>query len=176
VASTQHVLRTSRASLRSAKQPRTQFANSPMYKYKVPEVQVFQNTSFLWTSTYKNALQALEMLQPYFKASEGFICTSLCCGILTRFAVEIFFLRFTQRKKTKKFIPTSYVQGQLFKCPQPRIPFFWFTSSGVHKQPVLCEVLAPASFFYKEAMCKAVPEMDYFTQQKQYHKKTTLRT
>ncbi len=61
------------------------------------------------------------------------------------------------------------------KCPQPRIPFFWFTSSGVHKQPVSFEVLAPASLFYKEAMCKgstrngllyaakAVPAKDYFT-------------
>jgi hypothetical protein len=32
-----------------------------------------------------------------------------------------------------------------FTCPQPRIPFFWFTSSGVHKPPVSFEVLAPTS-------------------------------
>jgi hypothetical protein len=51
---------------------------------------------------------------------------------------------------------------------------FLFTSSGVHKQPILFEVLAPASLFYKEAICKgstvkgllyavkAVPSKDYF--------------
>jgi hypothetical protein len=50
---------------------------------------------------YKNALQALEVLQPYFKASEGINRTSLCRGVLTRFAVEIFFLQFTQLKKAK---------------------------------------------------------------------------
>jgi hypothetical protein len=75
----------------------------------------------------------------------------------------------------KKFIPKSYVRWQLFKCPQPRIPFSWFMSSGVHKQPVLCEVFAPACLFYEEAMCKgstgngllyaakAVPPKEYFT-------------
>jgi hypothetical protein len=38
---------------------------------------------------------------------------------------------------------TSYVQGQRSVCPKPRIPFFWFTSIGVQKQPVSVEVLAP---------------------------------
>ncbi len=46
VASTQHALRTLRASLRSTKQPRTQFANSPKYKYKVPWVQVSETQVF----------------------------------------------------------------------------------------------------------------------------------
>jgi hypothetical protein len=52
--------------------------------------------------------------------------------------------------------------------------FFLFTSSGVHMRSVLCEVLAPASLFYEEAMCKgstrnrlpyaakAVPQKDHF--------------
>jgi hypothetical protein len=164
VASTQHVLRTSHASfLRFAKWPRTQFANFLKYKYKVPEVQVFQNTSCLRTSTYKNVLQALEVLQPYFKASKGISRTSLRRGVLTRFAIKIFFLRFAQCEKTKKFIPMSYVRGQLFKCPQPRIPFLWFTSSGVHKQPTLFEVLAPASFFIQGSHV-----------QRQYWKRITL--
>ncbi len=147
MASTQHAFRTLRASLRSAKRPRTQFANSLKYKYKVPEVQDFQNTSFLQTSTYKNALQASEVLQPYFKASKGISRTSLRCGILTRFAVKVFFSTIHSTQGREEFIRTSYVRGQLFTCPQPRIPFVWFTSSGVHKQPVLFEVLAPASLF-----------------------------
>ena len=44
-------------------------------------------------------------------------------------------------------------QGRV-KSTKPRIPFFWFTSSSVLKQPVLFEVLAPAFLFYKEAMCE----------------------
>jgi hypothetical protein len=40
----------------------------------------------------------------------------------------------------------SYVQGQRSVCPKPRIPFFWSTSMGVHKRPILFEVLAPAFF------------------------------
>ncbi len=37
---------------------------------------------------------------------------------------------------------TSYIQGQRSVCPKPRIPFFWFTSIGVQKQPVLVSVSA----------------------------------
>ncbi len=67
--------------------------------------------------------------------------------------------------ESKEFIQTSYVRGQLFTCPQPRIPFFWFTSSSVHKQPVLFEVLAPASLFLWGSHV-----------QRQYRKWTTLRS
>ncbi len=56
----------------------------------------------------------------------------------------------------------SYVWGQLFTCPQPRI-LFWFTSSGFCKQPVLFEVLAPTSIF---------PWGNHM--QREYCKRTTL--
>ncbi len=72
---------------------------------------------------YKNAFQALELLQPYFKSSEGISPTSLRSGILTGFAVEFFFLRFPQLKKAKD----SYWQActrATFMCPWQRIPFF----------------------------------------------------
>jgi hypothetical protein len=52
-----------------------------------------------------------------------------------------------------------------FTCPQPRIPFFWFTSSGVHKQLVLFEVLAPTSLVLQGSHV-----------QRQYRKRTTLRS
>jgi hypothetical protein len=39
----------------------------------------------------KNALQAPEVLQPYFKASKGISHTNLRDGVLTRFANKIFF-------------------------------------------------------------------------------------
>jgi hypothetical protein len=138
--------------------------------YKSFYEQVFYNQGS--TRVYKNALQALDALQPYFKESKGiqasvaaflqdspsknFFPTSrlmqerrkiyyrrasykksnkICC--------EYFVLRFAQFKESKGFYMTSYVQGQRSVCPKPRIPFFWFTSIGVQKQPVLVEVLAP---------------------------------
>ncbi len=152
MASTQHALRTSRASLRSAKQPRTQFANSPKYKYKVPEVQVFRNTSFLRTSTYMNALQALEVLQPYFKASKGISRTSLRCSILTRFGE--FFPTICSTQESKEFIQTSYVRGQLFKCPQPRFPFFGSRVAVFTSNPSCLKYWLLHHLLYKESMCK----------------------
>jgi hypothetical protein len=91
----------------------------------------------------------------------------------TRFAVEeIFSYELLNARNQEKLIPTSYlcgiisyVRGQLFKCPQPRIHFFWFTSSGVHKQLVLFEVLAPAFFILQGSHV-----------QRQYRKRTTLRS
>jgi hypothetical protein len=55
------------------------------------------------TRIYKNALQASEALQPYFKESKGISHTSLRRGIFTRFAVKDFFptSRLTQEIKKK---------------------------------------------------------------------------
>ncbi len=53
--------------------------------------------------------------------------------------------------------------------------FFWFKSIWVWKRPVSVEVSAPV-FFLRKPCAKEVPEMDYLTQQKQYLKRTTLRT
>ncbi len=102
---------------------------------------------------------------PYFKASKGISRTSLHRGILTRFAIEIFFPTIRLTQESKEFIQASYVRGQLFKCPQPRIPFFLFTSSGVYKQPVSFEVLAPMFFILRGSHV-----------QRQYQKRTTLRS
>ncbi len=163
MASTQHALRTSRASLRSAKQPRTQFANFPKYKYKVPEVQVSWNTSFLWTSTYKNALQASEVLQPYIKANEGISRTSLHHGVLTRFGD---FFSYDLLNSRKWRIHTDDLRTRAtFHVSSTKNSFFWFRSSGVHKQPVSFEVLAPPSLFIRGSHV-----------QRHYWKQTTLRS
>jgi hypothetical protein len=115
---------------------------------------------------YKNALQASEVLQPYFKESKGISHTSLRRGILTRFAVEDFIsYELLNTRNQEKLIPTSYLRGIISYVPQPRIPFFWFTSSGVHKQPVLFAVLAPAFFILQGSHV-----------QRQYRKQTTLRS
>jgi hypothetical protein len=59
----------------------------------------------------------------------------------------------------------SYLQGIISYVPQPRIPFFWVASSGVHKQPVLFEVLAPAFFILQGSHV-----------QRQYRKLTSLHS
>jgi hypothetical protein len=76
-----------------------------------------------------------------------------------------FFPTICSTQEKEEFIPTSYVRGQFFTCPQPRIPFFWFTSSGVHKQPILFEILAPASLLLQGSHVR-----------RQYQKRTTLRS
>ncbi len=50
-------------------------------------------------------------------------------------------------------------------CPKPRIPFFWFTSIGVQKRPVLVEVLAPTRLALRGSHVR-----------RQYRKWTTLRS
>jgi hypothetical protein len=60
----------------------------------------------------------------------------------------------------------SYVQEQRSVCPKPRVPFFWFTSIGVQKQPVLVEVLAPTRLLALRGSHV----------QRQYRKWTTLRS
>ncbi len=59
---------------------------------------------------YKNALQASEALQPYFKESEGISHTSLRCSVLTRFTVEDFFptSRLTQEIKKNLYQWATY--------------------------------------------------------------------
>ncbi len=139
------MLRTLRASLRSVKWPRTQFANFLKYKYKVSKVQVFQDTSFLRTSMYKNALQVLEVLQPYFKASEGISCTSLRCGVLTRFGD--FFPTICSTQESEGLDNFSLVLNQkfLFFCSRVAV----FTSN-----PSCLKYGLLRHFFYKEAICK----------------------
>jgi hypothetical protein len=60
-------------------------------------------------STIQERLSSVGVIQPYFKSSKGISCTSLRRGVLTRFAVEIFFLRVAQCMKTKKILPMSYL-------------------------------------------------------------------
>ncbi len=116
-------------------------------------------------STDKNAFQASECYNPTLSQARVLVVQASIAAYLTRFAVEIIFLRFAQHEKKKKFIPTSYVQGQPFPCPQPRIPIFWFTSSGFCKRPILFEVLAPASLFLWGSHM-----------QREYCKRTTLHS
>ncbi len=98
------------------------------------------------TRVYKNALQASEALQPFFKESEGICHISLCRGVLTRFAVKDFFsYESLHARNQEKLIPASYLRGIISYVPQPRIPFFgsWVV---VNKRPISFEVLALVFF------------------------------
>ncbi len=122
----------------------------------------------------QDTFSSVGVLQPYFKSSEGIGCTSLHCGVLTRFAIKIVFLQFAQREKTKKSLLTSYVRGQLLTCPQPRILFFGSRVAGFASDPSCLKNWLLCPFFYKEATCKgstgkgllyaakAAPAKDYF--------------
>ena len=141
MASTQHALRTSRASLRFAKQPKTQFTNSPKYKYKVPKVRVSWNTSFLRTSMYKNAFQASEVLQLYFKA------------YLQDLPSRFFFYDLLNSRK-QRIHTDELCTRATFTCPQPRIPFFCSRVAGFTSDPSRLKYWLLHGLFYKETICK----------------------
>ncbi len=64
----------------------------------------------------------------------------------------------------------------MFTCPKPRIPFFvheYWGSEVTHLGGCIGSYKTCST---RKPCAKAVPETDYFTQQKQYHKRTTLRT
>jgi hypothetical protein len=122
----------------------------------------------------KNAFQASECYSPTSSQARVLVVQATVAAYLTRLAVKICFLRYTQRKKKKKSIPTSYVQGQPFPCPQPRIPFFGSRVVGFSSNPSCLKYWLMHPFFYEKAICKgstgkglpyaakAVPAKDYF--------------
>jgi hypothetical protein len=73
---------------------------------------------------YKNALQALEVLQPYFKASKGISRTSLRRGILTRFAVKIFSYDLLNVRKQRRSYQQATYKGNFSSVLNQEFPFF----------------------------------------------------
>jgi hypothetical protein len=61
------------------------------------------------------------VLHPYFNSSEDIICTSLLCGVLTRFAVEIFSYESLNARKqkntTNKLLTRTHFQWFLNQAP-----------------------------------------------------------
>jgi hypothetical protein len=112
-------------------------------------------------STNKNDLQASELLQPYFKSRKGISQTSLRRGILNKIRRRFFFLRFVQRKKTRKLLPASYVQEQFFNVSSTKNSFLVHTQ--LSQETCLIKVLAPTPLFLQGSHM-----------QKQYQKRTTL--
>ncbi len=67
--------------------------------------------------------------------------------------------------------------------PEGKVPcalnqefLFWFTSTWVLRDPSRLKYRLLRDFYTRKPCAKEVPETDYFTQRKQYLKRTTLRT
>ncbi len=163
MASTQHALRTSCVSLRSAKQPRTQFANFPKCKYKVPKVQVFYGQVHTRTP---------------FKCRKCYILTSRQARVLVVQASVAAYLQ----DLPSRFFSYDLLNARKQICSYQQATYEGNFSSVLNQercsQPtrLLWSISSCVLFSTRKLCAKAVPEMDFFMQQKHYHKRTTLRT
>ncbi len=80
-----------------------------------------------------------------------------------------------KKKKTKEGEKVAPPKAR-FRVPSTKKFLFLVHEYLGSERPISIEVSAPASFFARKPCAKEVPEMDYFTQRKQYLKRTTLRT
>jgi hypothetical protein len=105
VTSTQHALRTLSVSLRLAKRPSAQFANSTNHKFstnKVLRTRIYEQGSMNKVLRFKNALQASECYNPTSIQARVLVIQASIAAYLTRFAIDFFSLQFAQCKKTRK--------------------------------------------------------------------------
>jgi hypothetical protein len=100
---------------------------------------------------YKNALQASEPLQPYFKSSEGISRTSLRRGVLTRFAVKICFSYKLLNARKQKKTTNELLTRTKFQCFLNQAPHSTFKKLIV-SMPSLLQGLHTMS------LLKSVPE------------------
>jgi hypothetical protein len=80
-----------------------------------------------------------------------------------------------EEKKTKEGKKVAPAKA-MFHMPKTKNSFFLFTIIGGSETTHLGWVSAPVFFSTRKPCAKEVPETDYFTQQKGYLKRTTLRT
>ena len=122
-------------------------------------LQIPQNTRFLRTRFYiQECPSSVGVLQHYFKSSKGISCTSLRRGILDKICHQFFPYDLLNARKLR-----NDYQRATYKDNFSRVLFFWFTSSGFCKQPVLFEVLAPTCPFLRRSHM-----------QREYRKRTSL--
>ncbi len=115
----------------------------------------------LWTrTTFKHRSR----YSPTSSQGRVFVEQASVVVYLTRFAVNFFPYDSLNARKRRNYYQRATYKDNLSTCPQPRI-LFWFTSSSFLKRPVLFEVLAPTSLFLRGSYM-----------QKQYRKRTTLRS
>ncbi len=113
---------------------------------------------------YKNALQALECYSPTSSQARVLVIQASIAAYLTRFAVKFFsYNLLNARKQRNDYQQATYEDN--FSHVLNQEFFFWFTSSGFCKQPILFEVLAPTSLFLWGSHM-----------QREYRNRTTLRS
>jgi hypothetical protein len=174
VASSQHALRTSRASLRSAKQPGTQFANSLKYKYKVPEVQVSEVQVSYGQVRTGMPFKRWKCYSPFSRQARVLVVQASVAAYLQILPPRFF--SYDSLNSRKRRIHTDELHTKAtFTHSQPRIPFFCLRVAVFTNNPSRLKYWLLRFLFYKEAMCegstgngllyaaKAVPAKDYFT-------------
>jgi hypothetical protein len=95
----------------------------------------------------QECLSSVGVLQPYVKSSEGTSRTILCRGVLNKIFRQEFFPAICSTQEKEEMTTGELRTRTTFPVSSTKNSFFLFTSSGFCKQPVLFEVLAPASLF-----------------------------
>ncbi len=143
--------------MRFAKRPSAQFANSTN---KILQTRM----TFKHWSCYSPTSSQVRVLVEQASTAAYF----------TRFAIKKNSYESLNARKQIKLLPQATYEDNFSTFPQPRF-FFWFTSSGFLKRPVLLQYWLLHPFFHEEATCesstikgllyaaKAVPSKDYFT-------------
>ncbi len=83
-------------------------------------------------------------------------------------------VREKKRKRPRK--ARRWLRKGKVPCALSQEFLFWFTSIWVLRDPSRLKYRLLRYFYTRKPCAKEVPETDYFTQQKQYLKRTTLRT
>ncbi len=151
--STQHALRTSHASLRSAKWPRTQFANSQKYKYKVPKVQVSEIQVFYGQVRTRTPFKCRKCYSPTSRQARVSVVQASVAAYLNELPSRFF--SYDSLNSRKQSIHTDKLHTRAtFMCPQPRIPFFGSRVAVFTSDPSCLKYWLLRFLFYEEAMCK----------------------
>ncbi len=128
-------------------------------------------------STYKTLFQASECYSPTSSQAKVLVVQATVAAYLQDLPSRLFSNDSLNARKGRNYYWQATYKDNFSRVLNQKFPFFWFTSSGFCKQPILFEVLAPASLVStRKAYAKGVPENNYLTQQKQYQQRTTLRT
>ncbi len=69
--------------------------------------------------TIQERPSSVGVLQPYVNSSEGFICTSLHRGVLTRFAIEFYSYKLLNARKQKKYYQRATYEDKISTFPPP---------------------------------------------------------
>ncbi len=84
-------------------------------------------------------------------------------------------LKKRKRKRKRPRKARRWLREGKVPCVLNQDFFFWFTSIRVLGDPSHLKYWLLRHFYTRKPCAKEIPETDYFTQQKQYLKRTTLR-